>query len=109
MTERPEIGYLAPLERAWARMVEQLFRPFDVATWFVLGFACWLAQLGQGGGPSFNFNVPAGIFEDAADAATLGGLAGGFGGPAPPEPMPAPAPAPPIEPPPIPPPAEPGP
>jgi hypothetical protein len=78
MTARPEVGYLAPLERAWARMVEQLFRPFDVATWFVLGFACWLAQLGQGGGPSFNFNVPAGIFEDEADAATLTGLAAGL-------------------------------
>jgi len=78
MTERRQVGYVAPLERAWRRMVEQLFRPFDVATWFVLGFACWLAQLGQGGGPSFNFNVPAGLFEDESDAATLTGLAGGF-------------------------------
>ncbi|MGH7341608.1 MAG: DUF7544 domain-containing protein [Candidatus Rokuibacteriota bacterium] len=78
MTERPEIGYLAPLERAWARMVEQLFRPFDLAKWFVLGFACCLARLGQGGGPSFNFNVPADLFEDDADAATLDGLAGAF-------------------------------
>ncbi len=91
MTEHRRIGYLDPLERAWRRMVEQLFRPFDVATWIVLGFACWLAQLGQGGGPSFNFNVPAGIFEDEADAATLPGIADGLAGGFDPEKLFAPA------------------
>lgn len=73
---RPEISYFDPLERAWRRMVEQLFRPFDLAHWLVLGFGCWLSQLAGGGGPSFNFNVPAGIFEDEADAATIGRPAG---------------------------------
>jgi len=78
IAERREIAYLAPLERAWGRMVGQLFRPFDLAHWLVLGFACWLSQLAGGGGPSFNFNVPASVFEDDADAATLGGLSGGL-------------------------------
>lgn len=76
---RRRIAYLEPLERAWARMVEQLFRPFDISQWFVLGFACWLSQLaggGGGGGGHFNFNIPAGVFEDEADAATFGRPAG---------------------------------
>jgi hypothetical protein len=80
IAERREIAYFDPLERAWRRMVEQLFRPFDLAHWLVLGFACWLSQLAGGGGTNFNFNVPAGIFEDDADAATLGGLSDGFPG-----------------------------
>jgi len=75
-SERRPIAYLEPLERAWRRMVAQLFRPFDLAQWLVLGFACWLSQLAGGGGPSFNFNVPAGIFDDEADAATFGRPAG---------------------------------
>jgi hypothetical protein len=79
IAERRPIAYLEPLERAWRRMVAQLFRPFDLAHWLVLGFACWLSQLaGGGGGANFNFNVPAGIFEDDADAASLGRPAGPF-------------------------------
>lgn len=38
-----------------------LFRPFDPAKWFILGFCAWLAMLGQGGGGGgFNFNFPSG-------------------------------------------------
>lgn len=44
------IQYIPPLRRAWHRMVEQLFRPFDIGKWFILGFTCWLVRLGEGGG-----------------------------------------------------------
>jgi hypothetical protein len=37
--------YLDPLERAWARTREILFRPFDVEKWIVVGFAAFLAGL----------------------------------------------------------------
>jgi hypothetical protein len=33
-----------------------LFRPFNVAKWFTLGFSAWLSTLGEGGGGNFNFN-----------------------------------------------------
>jgi len=36
-------------------MMKMLFRPFDLGRWFIIGFAAWLAQLGQSGG-GFNFN-----------------------------------------------------
>jgi len=42
------------------RTVLVLFRPFDAGKWFILGFCAWLAQLGEGGGPSFNFNAGGG-------------------------------------------------
>ena len=39
------------------RMARTMFQPFDIGKWFVLGFCAWLAQLGEGGGPNFNFNL----------------------------------------------------
>jgi len=45
---------------AFRRMARTLFQPFDVGKWFVLGFCAWLAQLGEGGGPHFNFNAGGG-------------------------------------------------
>ncbi len=44
------IEYLAPLGRAVERMRSALFRPFDFGKWFAVGFAAWLAGLGEGGG-----------------------------------------------------------
>jgi hypothetical protein len=44
------ISYIGPLRQGWERMVETLFRPFDVKKWFVMGFAAWLANLTYGGG-----------------------------------------------------------
>jgi hypothetical protein len=44
------IAYVAPLERAWSRMKVILFHPFELETWIVLGFASFLAALGEGGG-----------------------------------------------------------
>lgn len=40
-----QIAFFAPLERGWNRMVTNLFRPFDLKKWFVLGFGVFLAQL----------------------------------------------------------------
>jgi hypothetical protein len=32
---------------AWERMAAMLFRPFDIAKWFLLGFVVWLVELGR--------------------------------------------------------------
>ena len=45
-----KIRYIEPLGRAVERSIQICFRPFDIGKWFVLGFACWLARLAQGGG-----------------------------------------------------------
>ncbi len=45
-----EIRYVAPLQRAWARMKRILFNPFDLGKWLVIGFSAWLARLAGGGG-----------------------------------------------------------
>ncbi len=45
-----KIRYIEPLSRAIERSTQICFRPFDIGKWFVLGFACWLARLTQGGG-----------------------------------------------------------
>jgi len=58
MSEAVNIEYIAPLRRAWGRMVAILFKPFDMGKWLALGFTAWLATLGEGGGgggSSFNF------------------------------------------------------
>jgi hypothetical protein len=39
-----------PIEAAYNRMKKILFEPFDLSKWLVLGFCCFLAQLGEGGG-----------------------------------------------------------
>ncbi len=49
-----------PLEQAIQRAKQITFRPFDLGKWFVLGFAAWLAMLGEGGGFHFNFSFPSG-------------------------------------------------
>lgn len=49
------ISVTDPIERAWKRMVEVLFKPFDLSKWLGLGFCFFLAYLGSGGGVHFNF------------------------------------------------------
>ena len=46
------IEYWAVLGRAWGRMKDLLFRPFDPVKWLVLAFCAWIAGLldGRGGG-----------------------------------------------------------
>lgn len=52
--EPQRIEIIAPTARAFERMKDVLFRPFDIGKWFVLGFTAWLATLldgsGSGGG-----------------------------------------------------------
>jgi MFS family permease len=42
------IRFLEPLGRAWTRMKQALFRPFDLHKWFVVGFNAFLAALMEG-------------------------------------------------------------
>ncbi len=57
------------LSRSFRHTKWVLFEPFDIGKWFVLGFAAFLASLGEGGGFNGNFNLP---MED-------GGAGGEFG------------------------------
>lgn len=49
----PRIEIFAPFGEAFATTKKILFQPFDLAKWFVIGFAAWLATMFSGGG--FNF------------------------------------------------------
>jgi len=51
----PRISVIDPISPAFQRVNTILFKPFDIGKWFVIGFCAWLAYLGSGGGPSFNF------------------------------------------------------
>ena len=44
------VGYMEPLQYAWRWAREELFHPFDLGKWVVLGFTAWLAYLFHGGG-----------------------------------------------------------
>ena len=49
------IAYINPLSRAWGRMTQALFKPFDLHKWLVVGFTAFLAGLtdwSNGGGGS---------------------------------------------------------
>lgn len=59
-----------PLGKAFNHTTRVLFQPFDFRKWLVLGFAAFLATLGEGGG---SFNVP-----DFSGGS--GGSGGGGGG-----------------------------
>ncbi len=54
-TFRP-IGLIHPMSQALRHVGRILFDPFDLGKWFLMGFGAWLASLGKGGGPHFNFN-----------------------------------------------------
>jgi hypothetical protein len=45
-----DIELIAPLARGWERMKRGLFKPFDLGTWFTVGFTAFLADLAKGGG-----------------------------------------------------------
>ena len=40
------VEFIAPFERAWARMLRLLFRPFELRTWLLIGFSAWLGGAG---------------------------------------------------------------
>ena len=54
-----KIQCVEALYAAWDRMKLILFTPFNFVKWLTLGFATWLAYLGQDwGGGNMNFNTP---------------------------------------------------
>lgn len=67
-----QIAYFAPLERAFARMKQILFGPFDLVKWLVIGFGCWLAELtsSSGGGGGSGWRMESGDDAQALLAAT---------------------------------------
>lgn len=54
------ISVTDPIDRAWKRMADSLFRPFNFGKWFGLGFCFFLANFGQGGGVHVNFPMGGG-------------------------------------------------
>lgn len=56
-----------PLEFAWSKMVRDLFKPFILEKWFVVGFTAFLAALGGGGSNRFSVRVPSGNAYDMQD------------------------------------------
>ncbi|MGB2807347.1 MAG: hypothetical protein WBC22_06390 [Sedimentisphaerales bacterium] len=54
-SQETQISVIDPISPAIERVKTILFRPFDIGKWFVIGFCAWLAYLGEGGGPNFNF------------------------------------------------------
>ena len=70
-----QISVIDPISPAIERVKTILFRPFDIGKWFVIGFCAWLAYLGEGGVPNFNFpggrqrhGAPAEVFNNAKEA-----------------------------------------
>lgn len=75
------ISVTEPVSQAFDRAGRMLFKPFDAAKWFTMGFCAWLAFLGEGGS---NFQLP-----------DFGGGGGGpVPGPAPGPRFPTPGPSP---------------
>ncbi len=46
----PTVSVIEPIGPAFEKVKTILFSPFDLRTWFVIGFCAWLAYLGRGGG-----------------------------------------------------------
>ncbi|MBV8201100.1 MAG: hypothetical protein JOZ15_10810 [Acidobacteria bacterium] len=44
-----QLSVTAPIQPAIERVKHLLFRPFNLAKWFTIGFCAWLAQLGENG------------------------------------------------------------
>ncbi|OQY07568.1 MAG: hypothetical protein B6I25_01525 [Planctomycetales bacterium 4572_13] len=54
-TQSRQISVIEPIGAAIEKTKQVLFRPFDIAKWFAIGFCAWLAALGSGGNLNFNF------------------------------------------------------
>lgn len=50
-----EISVTLPISQAIDQVKRVLFQPFDLGRWFVIGFAAWLAHLGEQGFSGGNF------------------------------------------------------
>jgi hypothetical protein len=65
------IEYVEPFGRAWNRMKDLLFRPFDLGRWLALGFTAWLATLTEGGGGGDGINSLRPLFENKEISAAI--------------------------------------
>lgn len=64
----PDIEVIRPFNESFDLMRHILFRPFDLKKWFVIGFAAWLSNLGNG---NYNLNFRN---DDLKDVPGLRGL-----------------------------------
>ncbi len=69
------VGYMEPLQYSWRWAKEELFHPFDLGKWLVLGFSAWLAYLFQGGG--YNKRGVVGLDKGVGDLKDVTQAAGG--------------------------------
>lgn len=68
-----QLELMAPLQRGYRRMVNMLFKPFDISRWFMLGFTAWLSTLGEGG-----FSSSVGDLGNLGDSADMEGVGNVF-------------------------------
>ncbi len=68
------IEYWNPVGWAWKRMVDILFRPFNIEKWFVMGFAAFIAgsNLGGGGGNGGGNSFSSDDFTSSAESSSSG-------------------------------------
>jgi hypothetical protein len=59
------ISVIEPINKSFNIVKKLLFSPFDLSRWFIIGFCCWLANLGGG---RINFRGPSGIFDNKEDS-----------------------------------------
>src|SRR5947208_3074312 len=57
----PNVEVLRPFNEAFEVIKQILFRPFDLKKWFVIGFAAWLSNIGNG---NYNFNFRGNDWKD---------------------------------------------
>lgn len=64
------ISILAPFTSGWNKMKTALFHPFNITTWFKVGFTAFLADLMEGGssGSGSNYSIGETSFADVVDA-----------------------------------------
>ncbi|KAA3618285.1 MAG: hypothetical protein D8M58_20495 [Calditrichaeota bacterium] len=58
-----QISYIAPLSKAWNRMIKILFKPFYINKWFALGFTAFLAGLLDWADKSSSFEDERDVFD----------------------------------------------
>jgi hypothetical protein len=51
-----EISVTEPVEPAYERVKQMLFKPFDLTKWITIGFCAWLAGFGESGGGGGGLN-----------------------------------------------------